>query len=242
MQVELADLRARPGGGNNVVPIGMVRKGVCRHRALLFKAVADALPLGMSVRAGLARGRYEGEDGLDGPHAWNVCLPGAGPRAGGMLLDLLHRPGELYERGSDEERRYGRVRYSPRCEQLVWAEGAVASSSARTVASEPVWKNDRDGAGDGSLSFHGHDARDVEGARARPLTGVFEALRALERECTAPWPVPRRELHEQMQDVAQLEAAADKELEEEVRDCSHLSFLRLPRASRPTPLACTCWH
>ncbi|KAK9849939.1 hypothetical protein WJX84_003078 [Apatococcus fuscideae] len=80
-----------------VIPIGAFTKGVCRHRALLFKAVADVLPAGSSVTSRLIRGgiaaiadqtagdttathRLAADASCDfaiggvNPHAWNVVL------------------------------------------------------------------------------------------------------------------------------------------------------------------------
>ena len=60
--------------GKRVVLIGELRVGICRHRALLFKYLADLLGL----RCRVARGEYRygrGADDVDG-HAWNVVVVG----------------------------------------------------------------------------------------------------------------------------------------------------------------------
>lgn len=44
----------------------------CRHRSVLFKAVADRLPAGCSVPARLVRGNYGYDSADGGAHAWNV--------------------------------------------------------------------------------------------------------------------------------------------------------------------------
>jgi hypothetical protein len=69
------------------------RTGVCRHRSLLFKVLADDL----GIPAALVRGNYqrrgvEGNDGRGG-HAWNEVLLESGER---ILVDVMHNyVGEL---------------------------------------------------------------------------------------------------------------------------------------------------
>jgi hypothetical protein len=86
--------------GAKVVPVGKLRVGVCRHRALLYKYCADRV--GLSCR--LVRGDYrEGNHG--GAHAWNVVvLYGVA-----WLCDVMHEPGELYEEGSAKAAHYKRL-------------------------------------------------------------------------------------------------------------------------------------
>ena len=48
----------------NLLPLSELRRGVCRHRSLLFKALCDALNLDCQLQ----RGKYSGAW-----HAWNVC-------------------------------------------------------------------------------------------------------------------------------------------------------------------------
>jgi hypothetical protein len=58
--------------------------GVCRHRSLLFKILADEAGL----RAALVRGNYAGSDdsGRGAPHAWNEIVLDDGRR---LLVDLM---------------------------------------------------------------------------------------------------------------------------------------------------------
>ncbi|KAM7390610.1 hypothetical protein PAMA_008677 [Pampus argenteus] len=76
---------------SNVVPIGMISKGIYCHRALLFKCLADCI--GMSCT--LVRGEYN--------RAWNeVLLFKGNPSSSGrssqpcrFIVDLMHQPGSL---------------------------------------------------------------------------------------------------------------------------------------------------
>ena len=72
-----------------IVPLGALEYGVCRHRALLFKVLCDAV--GIACR--LVRGNYGGEGTVDGgAHAWNVVRLNGGLR----VVDVMHRPGEVW--------------------------------------------------------------------------------------------------------------------------------------------------
>lgn len=66
--------------------LDLCQAGVCRHRALLFKILADEAGL----RASLVRGNFapEGPPGL--PHAWNELELSDGDR---VLVDVMHNGG-----------------------------------------------------------------------------------------------------------------------------------------------------
>lgn len=76
---------------SNVVPIGLINRGIYCHRAVLFKCVADCI--GMSCS--LVRGEYN--------RAWNEVLffngnPSRNERPSQpcrYIVDLIHRPGSL---------------------------------------------------------------------------------------------------------------------------------------------------
>ncbi|XP_035475640.1 armadillo repeat-containing protein 3 isoform X2 [Scophthalmus maximus] len=71
---------------SNVIPIGMITRGIYCHRALLFKCLADCI--GMSST--LVRGEYN--------RAWNeVLLLSGNPSSssGRYMVDLMHQPGRL---------------------------------------------------------------------------------------------------------------------------------------------------
>uniref|UniRef100_A0A8P4GAU8 Armadillo repeat containing 3 n=1 Tax=Dicentrarchus labrax TaxID=13489 RepID=A0A8P4GAU8_DICLA len=76
---------------SNVVPIGLIRRGIYCHRALLFKCLVDSI--GMSCT--LVRGEYN--------RAWNeVLLLSGNPSSNGRssqpccyIVDLMHQPGSL---------------------------------------------------------------------------------------------------------------------------------------------------
>mmetsp|Transcript_67312 Transcript_67312/g.93070 ORF Transcript_67312/g.93070 Transcript_67312/m.93070 type:complete len:117 (+) Transcript_67312:2-352(+) len=85
---------------SRVVPIGKLRKGGARARAVLFKALAD--------RCGLACGLTLGRcvSGAHAHHAW-ATVPAGHEVA---VVDLLHNPGELLPAESEAALRYQRVR------------------------------------------------------------------------------------------------------------------------------------
>lgn len=68
--------------------------GICRHRAILFKAACDRLAL---CPARLVRGSYRG-----GEHVWNLA------RVGGAeyLVDLMHFKVDLYDEAGPMVHRY----------------------------------------------------------------------------------------------------------------------------------------
>ncbi|KAK2859369.1 hypothetical protein Q5P01_003989 [Channa striata] len=76
---------------SNVIPIGLIRKGIYCHRALLFKCLADCTGLTCT----LVRGEYN--------RAWNeVLLFDGNPSKIGcslkpcrFIIDLMHQPGNL---------------------------------------------------------------------------------------------------------------------------------------------------
>ncbi|XP_070784492.1 armadillo repeat-containing protein 3 [Enoplosus armatus] len=77
---------------SNVVPIGLISRGIYCHRALLFKCLADCI--GMSCT--LERGEYN--------RAWNEVLlfngnPSSNVRSSQpcrYIVDLMHQPGSLF--------------------------------------------------------------------------------------------------------------------------------------------------
>ncbi|KAM4544134.1 armadillo repeat-containing protein 3 [Fundulus diaphanus] len=75
---------------SNVIPIGLINKGIYCHRALLFKCLADCIEKGCT----LVRGEYN--------RAWNeVVLFGEDPdnqrssQPRRYIVDLMHQPGTL---------------------------------------------------------------------------------------------------------------------------------------------------
>eukprot|EP00741_Cyanophora_paradoxa_P000655 tig00000430_g631.t1 len=101
-----------------------VRAGVCRHRALLFKYVADRI--GLPCR--LVRGHMNAERDLaSGAHVWNVVLI-AGKH---YLCDVMIYPGELYEEGSEKAQLYVRI-------ERVGARGHVAAGGIGGSSVAPV--------------------------------------------------------------------------------------------------------
>jgi serine/threonine protein kinase len=100
-----AQLRAlKLGLGSNVIPIGKITNGVCRHRAVLFKYVGDRV-LGEHIECRLVRGDLrDDEEGEDGAHGWNTV------RFDGKcyVVDVMNVPGVLIDEDSQQARDYKR--------------------------------------------------------------------------------------------------------------------------------------
>ncbi|MCA9013822.1 MAG: hypothetical protein KDA77_00700, partial [Planctomycetaceae bacterium] len=108
---------------NEGVLIGDVSRlcgaGVCRHRALLFKILADEAGLDVA----LVRGNYGDAQRKEG-HAWNELHLKDGKR---ILVDVMQRRFEpLTSEGSEISRRYLTVDNKPWYEQPEPAEGKPA--------------------------------------------------------------------------------------------------------------------
>ena len=69
------------------VPLGKIKKGLCRHRALLFKVICDCLHSEDNrIKCRLLRGAY------NGAHAWNEVEDEKHEK---YIIDAIQRPGEL---------------------------------------------------------------------------------------------------------------------------------------------------
>ncbi|KAG8504723.1 Armadillo repeat-containing protein 3 [Galemys pyrenaicus] len=88
---------------SNVIPIGLIKKGIFYHRALLFKALADKIGVGCS----LVRGEYG--------RAWNEVklmnesrkgVIGGLPPLEEYVVDLMFSPGKLMKLKSREAELY----------------------------------------------------------------------------------------------------------------------------------------
>ncbi|XP_041670218.1 armadillo repeat-containing protein 3 isoform X2 [Cheilinus undulatus] len=87
---------------SNVVPIGLIKKGFYRHRALLFKCLADCIGLSCT----LVRGEYN--------RAWNEVLLFDGSLSSNRcssqpsryIVDLIHQPGNLLKANSPAAEQY----------------------------------------------------------------------------------------------------------------------------------------
>ncbi len=82
------EFKKRPDG---TLPIGTLDVGVCRHRAIVFKYLADRL----GIKARLIRGNHGGGSG----HAWNVVMIDEKY----YIVDVSLHPGELIEINPDDQ-------------------------------------------------------------------------------------------------------------------------------------------
>lgn len=85
-------------GSPSYVPLGYLNHGVCRHRALLFKKLADEC----HIPSRLVRGNYN--SATRGWHIWNVVKIDDTY----YVVDVMHNPGELYEESSQKAQKYMR--------------------------------------------------------------------------------------------------------------------------------------
>ncbi|XP_072306756.1 armadillo repeat-containing protein 3 [Eucyclogobius newberryi] len=81
---------------SNVVPIGLIKKGMYYHRALLFKCLADFIGLSCS----LVRGEYN--------RAWNEVLVLNAPTQR-YVVDLMHNPGSLLKVNTPAAEQYQKI-------------------------------------------------------------------------------------------------------------------------------------
>lgn len=97
---EIINRIAPPGAANRQVSLGQLieaETGVCRHRSLLFKVLADET----GVPASLVRGRYDDGRGLAGAHAWNEVQLENGKK---ILVDVMH--GNTFRMNQPEVQHY----------------------------------------------------------------------------------------------------------------------------------------
>ena len=126
-----ADVRRvrQASGGSDIIPLGSIRLGVCRHRAALFKYLADAfatsfsdgLPEAQRLRTRLVRGRFDGNNRSVG-HAWNLVW--SPKHTSWFVIDVMHDPNAAFEENSEEAQKYNSV--------------AIEESTKRSAAEEKV--------------------------------------------------------------------------------------------------------
>eukprot|EP00999_Lentomonas_sp_LEN2_P002867 NODE_731_length_1232_cov_309.337557_g691_i0.p1 GENE.NODE_731_length_1232_cov_309.337557_g691_i0~~NODE_731_length_1232_cov_309.337557_g691_i0.p1 ORF type:complete len:307 (+),score=42.64 NODE_731_length_1232_cov_309.337557_g691_i0:83-1003(+) len=111
----ILDLKVKKS--SNILPLGELQYGVCRHRALAFKYICDL----EEIPCRLVRGDYFSEKGTEG-HAWNIVFI----ENRHYLVDIMHDPGCLYDEGSEKADHYKRV--TRETGELRYAGGAGMAS------------------------------------------------------------------------------------------------------------------
>lgn len=92
--------RAKLERKSNVLYVGDLTKGACRHRALLFKFLADQVGIECKLqRSRHVRGAHIG-------HAWNFVYTDFDKV---FVVDLMHAVGSLYPEGSTDANKYARL-------------------------------------------------------------------------------------------------------------------------------------
>ncbi|KAK3244563.1 hypothetical protein CYMTET_30138 [Cymbomonas tetramitiformis] len=123
---------------SNVIKLGSLEYGLCRHRSLLFKVVCDYLG---EIKCRLIRGDFVyGKDRRPQAHCWNVVLLPGGEEYGTTVervCDVMHSPGQILDVRDSEDyhKRYQRIAYDENFSQI--ARGAGLSSIP--VAQLPDW-------------------------------------------------------------------------------------------------------
>ena len=87
-ELEIIDLKRKQN--SNVIPLGQVKSGLYRERALLFKIICDRI----GVPATLEQGEYG--------RSWN-CIDLDGVSS---VVDLVEKPGEIYPKEENEAASY----------------------------------------------------------------------------------------------------------------------------------------
>ena len=78
----------------NIIPIGFIKVGICRHKSLLFKILCDHLKLDCM----LIRGALKSKKGkVLGSHAWNIVQVDGNP----FIVDVRNHPTTLLEPDGD---------------------------------------------------------------------------------------------------------------------------------------------
>lgn len=96
---EIEARKQHTASSGDIVMLGYLNYGVCRHRALMFKYLADRL----GIKSRLVRGKQGGYSG--GWHIWNVVeLKGKH-----YVVDVMQQPWNLMEEGSKEVDDYRRA-------------------------------------------------------------------------------------------------------------------------------------
>ena len=100
---EIRQIQNQPSNVQKIVPLGYLTHGVCRHRALLFKYLADRL----DIPSRLVRGDYGGPRG---GHAWNVVKLENKILGGDdyFVVDVMHDQTQLYQENSPMAKNYKR--------------------------------------------------------------------------------------------------------------------------------------
>eukprot|EP00999_Lentomonas_sp_LEN2_P002530 NODE_414_length_1525_cov_103.089413_g382_i0.p1 GENE.NODE_414_length_1525_cov_103.089413_g382_i0~~NODE_414_length_1525_cov_103.089413_g382_i0.p1 ORF type:complete len:329 (+),score=45.54 NODE_414_length_1525_cov_103.089413_g382_i0:103-987(+) len=124
-------LQLKSRRNSNVLPIGQLQYGVCRHRAVAYKYICDR----EGIPCRLVRGDYMSEKGTEG-HSWNVVRDENGRL---FIVDIMHDPGNLYEECSAKAKHYKRV--EKRGGELKYAGGPGMGSIA-SEACLRAWFND----------------------------------------------------------------------------------------------------
>jgi hypothetical protein len=94
-----ASVAVRKRVGSCAIPVGELKRGGARARAVLFKALADRCGLPCGLRVGRC------VSGAHAHHAWATVVAGGGL----AVVDLLHSTGELLPAESEAAQRYQRV-------------------------------------------------------------------------------------------------------------------------------------
>ncbi|KAJ3449531.1 serine/threonine-protein kinase edr1 [Anaeramoeba flamelloides] len=113
---------------SNVIPIGHINFGLCRHRAIMFKYLADCLNIiekdsNLKIPCKLVRGVYARNKEAEqiGGHVWNVVRLSGND----YVLDVMFEPAKLQNRKGWRASKYFRIKRKE--DRVVIAGGTGAS-------------------------------------------------------------------------------------------------------------------
>eukprot|EP01156_Anaeramoeba_ignava_P014827 Anaeramoba_ignava/a610504_31.p1 GENE.a610504_31~~a610504_31.p1 ORF type:complete len:1030 (-),score=348.18 a610504_31:135-2972(-) len=117
---------------SNIIPIGFINYGLCRHRAIMFKYISDSLNIveddhNLMIYTRVVRGVYANPQEADeiGGHVWNIV------RVYGTdyVLDVMFEPSKLQETRSWRSSNYFRIRRQKENLFIVGGTGASIHST-----------------------------------------------------------------------------------------------------------------
>ena len=140
--------RIRREGASDIIPLGQISMGVCRHRAVLFKFVADSFNEAVRREALESGGRRGG----DATHP--TCFPGTGA---------------VGAAGAEIHCRLSRGRF-------VGCASRRAESAAAGGGMEEAWTTSSSSSSSGSGSGNGRWMRQIQEKRRRPVGHAWNQI------------------------------------------------------------------
>jgi tRNA A-37 threonylcarbamoyl transferase component Bud32 len=164
--------------GTTVVPLGMLRIGLCRHRSILFKYLCDRFAIPCELRRGSVHGPSSGSALR---HSWNVVTFGPD----GFVVDVTMEPLSLIPLGSQEAMKYIEEGTRPQRAHVVSVRPDLSERSVVTVPDlrERALLHERIGVGSTSEVFRATVGGVSCAIKVKRLSDLSEeGIRSCERE------------------------------------------------------------